>query len=630
MAKMSEEQKAANAEARATAKARKDQEGLAAKHKDKIKAQRSENNPITRKPANSFTKAYREDYDANASVIRDGKTVSGLPVLARPKKKQPIDTNTPDARSRRRRQRAIEAAPDSPLDAPIGYQFMPPVHTARLIEETKHPDPVVAAKAHNLLALNGALGAVRNIMPPQTGPAINEPHAVPADTTIPRRFEDNSRTEHGFTLDVLRSGGHSVDNPMRSLIKTQTRNTVRVLGEHAAAGTNESVSQLFYGGEPTTHIHDERLAKVHYDKMKETQRRFATTVDTAADAMAAGVPVKPNEKAAAWYANHGSAVGHTSTAEEKKDRRSLSMAALAAGDTSPNTKWMQGSDYPNLNAADEVLNAARENRDPHGPTFAPSRPDNVAKAHRRVRASMLDGEETAQAAKYGNPDTSPKTLDFRGALTNRNAPTARAVLDVMEGKQMFPAATTRKAVMHEIVDANGNRVGPKIAVHPNTVVPPGARPIVESVSEKTGKPKYEKGSSEVEELLNGSGVNYVHGANDFATRTINTLLGGSRGRNYADNVHAAQAARWGSEQEERTDLAHVSNATQYPVVRDWASEGGSLGTKPSWLSGSQQFDSLYGGKSMEPQWTENPNTAGTGTKTLRKQPYLVTPSAYPH
>lgn len=546
-------------------------------------------NPLTGQPANAFTKAYRSDPEAGTSVIRDGVTSRGVPVMSRPVSKKPMPSGGPEVVNRRARMEQVKSDPASPLDAPLGYRWADPKDLERLASEAGGSD-AAAEHARNQLGLIGWISGAQRSFPRQTGPAINEPHETPDDLYVPRRLEDMNASEYRHAEQAARTGGYPRTNPLEGMVGTQMRNMVRVMGENTAAGTDENVSQLFYGGEPTTHVHDPDLAVVHKQKVAETPNRFHESTAEAAQMVG------------------------TSDA-----RHARSVAALAAADTSPNTKWREGSNYPNLNAADEAIRSVSEDRPLNPKAYAPSRPANVAKTRKRLSSVVTDEVPTAV---FGDPNKAPKTMDFRNALTEHDSPDSRTVTDIMEGHQVFPNLTTSKALLYERLDPQGQRIGSKIAVHPNSAKPRGATPVMETT--ETGKVRQAKGQSEVEEVVNDRGQSLIHAANDYAARRVNTALGISRGVNYADNVNMGQAARWGSEQVSRPDV-RVSDADQYPVIRDWQAEGTTLGgARPEHAKGSQ-WDWMYETKSVDPQWAQNPNTKWSEGSAIRSKPYPKMP-----
>lgn len=592
---------------------------MSSNEKDPIKEQKrvgrkltsGGNNPITGLPANSYTKAYRTEADGSASVISSGTTSDGRMVLPEPKQK---DKKAPSPQRASRQKRAREMknnTVDSRMDAPLGYRFGSPEHLESMTDQQAQ--------------LVGWLAGVHHVFKgPRSGPAINEPHEAGDDFHLPRRLEDLSGNEYEHAESTLRDFGHSDPaGPIESLRKTQMRHTVKALGEHAAAGTEESASQLFYGGDPTTQISNERLAKTHQQMMSETQARFSESVARVSNSTQFQNAMKKMDPS-------------------RIDSYARSVAANSTTRTSPNTKWREGEKWPNMAAGDEATAAALEGRAPVSKVYAPSRPENVKRAVVETKNMVNDLTPRSALDKYKKDDArraapyvAPKTRDFGNALIDPNNADSRAVADIMEGHQISPWLHTKKSAVYELLDSAGQRAQEphpntgnmkdvaKVEVHPGMRVPKGFTPSME-VSEVSGKAKQEKGRSEVEAML-AEGDSFVHAANDYATRKVNSALGISRGVNYADGVNEVQALRWGSEQQERSDIKHVSSATQYPVIRDWASEGVTMsGPRPAHAAGSQ-FDWMYEQKSMEPQWAENPNTKGTAGNPLRTKPYLKMP-----
>ena len=320
-----------------------------------------------------------------------------------------------------------------------------------------------------------------------------------------------------------------------------------------------------------------------------------------------------------------------------------SVAANSTTRTSPNTKWREGDKWPNMAAGDEATAAALEGREPDSKLYAPSRPANVKMAVTETEQmvsnltprSALDKFKKDDSSRRSAPYVAPKTRDFGNALIDSGGTDSRVVADIMEGHQVAPWLSTKKSRVYELLDESGSRAKEphpttgklrevaKVEVHPGMRAPSGYTESME-VNKETGKVKPEKGRSEVEAML-AAGDSFVHSANDYVTRQVNSDLGISRSVNHSDRVNEAQALRWGSEQQERTDINHVSSTTQYPVIRDWGSEGLTMsGSRPAHAEGSQ-FDWMYEQKSMEPQWAENPNTKGSAGNPLRSKPYLKMP-----
>jgi len=140
--------------------------------------------------------------------------------------------------------------------------------------------------------------------------------------------------------------------------------------------------------------------------------------------------------------------------------------------------------------------------------------------------------------------------------------------------------------------------------------------------------KADVGLSRPEQML-AKGGGLVHSLNDYATRSVLAEHGLSRSVNHADNVHAVQAAAWGSQQMVRRDV-DVSHADQYPVVRDWGSEGINVPKGHDVLGSLSRGDTQ---SNLGQQFRSNPNTVGISksAKTARlmnptkSKPYPVMP-----
>jgi hypothetical protein len=380
---------------------------------------------------------------------------------------------------------------------------------------------------------------------------------------------------------------------MRSLEDVQRQALHRVIGEHLAAGVDENASQHFYGGGwPHSDIPDPHLAAAHEEGMLAAHGRFLEGVDTI---------------------TRHPAFQHATAGMSHRERTSAAtnLMAQATADTSPNSRWRQGERWPNLEQAEESATAGVEGR---SATFITGRIQNVEKAARRVgdMAEGIDdeGHTTERFAPhvYGNPRTSAKTVAFRGALVDPDAADAYKVSDVHEAGNALPGVSPSKALHYR--DSGGKRV----AHYPDQ--PESHRRGLEVELDKNGT-KQDRGNARAEDMLM-KGASTVHALNDYATRRVLAAHGLSRGVNYADNVHAAQAAAWGSQQVRRTDkqMADISHASQYPVVRDWAAEG-HADIHPD-------YQHLFPGqRGMGPQFVANPNTSGVHNPTRNAYPLDV-------
>jgi hypothetical protein len=437
-------------------------------------------------------------------------------------------------------------------------------------------------------------------------PAINEPHAAHPHVTVQRRAEDLSGPEVAKGVKTLQNYGYGHD-PIGELKHVQGQATDRVIGEHAAAGVEESNSQHFYGGAPVT------------SQVGHMQAEHNAGITAANDRFHAGAErLLQHPQFQARTAGMG---------EQERADHALGTMAQATADTSPNSKWRTSKGWPNMEQAEESAVAGLEGRrgtagKPDavngGIKFVTGRVQNHAKAAERVDEMTRTGQGSHE---YGDHTTSPKTMAFRGALAQPNSPDAYKVTDVHEAGVVLPGAHTSKSKMY--TDPTGQRKG-KIGVFPDEPesAAHGLTPIMKNPKTQ------DTGNARGEQMLSDS-RSTVHALNDHATRHALAERGLSRGPNYSDNVHHQQAATWGSQQVRRPDVA-VSHADQYPVVRDWGAEGhadlNDLGHH------------VFGGVSphnMGPQFRANPNTTGidkspkpgtTGKQdVMRNKPYPVMP-----
>src|SRR6185503_11844169 len=249
----------------------------------------------------------------------------------------------------------------------------------------------------------------------------------------------------------------------------------------------------------------------------------------------------------------------------------LGTMAQATADTSPNSKWRTSKGWPNMEQAEAAavggLTGARgvagkPDAVNGGIPFITGRKQNTNKAADRVDEMTTTGQGSHA---YGDHITSPKTMAFRGALSQPNSPDAYKVTDVHEAGVVLPGAGTDKGMRYT------NEAG-KTEYHykdqPASHLK-GLTPVMKA--DAHGKMKQDTGNARAENMLSDS-RSTVHALNDYATRHALSERGLSRGPNYSDNVHHQQAATWGSQQVRRPDVA-VAHADQYPVVRDWGAEG---------------------------------------------------------
>lgn len=439
-------------------------------------------------------------------------------------------------------------------------------------------------------------------------PAINEPHEAHPHVTVQRRAEDLSAPEVAKGVKTLQNYGYGHD-PISELKHVQGQATDRVIGEHAAAGVEESNSQHFYGGAPVT------------SDVGHMQPAHNAGITAANDRFHAG---------AGRLLNHPQFQARTAgMSDQQRSDHALGTMAQATADTSPNSKWRTSKGWPNMEQAEESATAGLEGRrgtagKPDavngGIKFVTGRVQNHAKAADRVDEMTTTGQGSHA---YGDHTTSPKTMAFRGALAQPNSPDAYKVTDVHEAGVVLPGASTSKSKMY--TDPTGTRKG-KIGVFPDepASASKGLTPIMKNPKTQ------DSGNARAEQMLSDSRAT-VHALNDHATRHALAERGLSRGVNYADNVHHQQAAAWGSQQVRRPDVA-VAHSDQYPVVRDWGAEGHS---EMNDLGHAVGLGKVAPSNHMGPQFRANPNTSGidkspapgtTGKQdVMRSKPYPVMP-----
>ena len=478
--------------------------------------------------------------------------------------------------------------------------------------------------------LMGAHHMFPNVAAEQSGAAINEPHELGPGVTAQRRAEDLSGPEYRKGVATLRNYGYGGRDPVGELTANRSQVTERVIGEHVAAGMQESASQHFYGGSPiTSHISNDapgtpahlsdQAPRSGYD-LQQTHNASMREVSGLMTAATARLESHPE---------YQRRTAELSPEERHQGARNATVQATA--DTSPQNKFFaRGTKRsPNMEQAVESTTAAMENRDPK---LLGGLPENTEKAKARTQAMFPEhsggenswpegthgheanggGSIDLNTHQFGDPVSAIKTVAFRGAFSEPNSPGAFKVSDVMEAGTMLPGASPAKSKMYQ-----GSKGQVALHADDNPSKVSGMSPIMKTDADGETHPKL--GASRAEQMLSDS-KGTAHTLNDYATRQSNTAYGLSRGVNYADNIHPVQAAAWGSHQVHRGDVA-VSHADQYPVVRDWSSEGHSDMTPVG--------QSLFGGPMhhMGPQFRANPNTVGKSKSgendVSRNKPYPV-------
>lgn len=534
-------------------------------------------NPVTGTGPNQFTAAGQ------------GRT------LPPPKNVRPYERPVTD----RRRMRKMAVEKDAQVDAPVGYRMdaiggdRPAITTAKEARAHLKRNPGSNRTVQDVLEtgpqggdryktfITGAQHMFPNTAAEKGVAAIDEPHKHEPGVTVQRRVEDLSGKEYRKGKAVLKHFGYDPRDPVGHLQQTHERTLDRVTAEHMVAGVNESSSQLFYGGHVTTDFPDIEHAITHEEHVRETPDLFDSKVDRL---------VKHPE-----FVN---ATAHLSHPERVEAARNL--MASAASDTSPNSKWKDPQakrTHPNLDQAEEAVHASLEGR---RAAFIAGRPGNVDKAGGRIADATSTGNY--EVHQYGDPNSAPKTIGFRGALINKDSPDAFQVSDVHHASVAAPWLPTQKA--HKYRDPT---TGKRESVYPDQPASATKGKVQEFVATPQGKVRPDWGLSRPEQML-AEGAPIIHAMNDYASRRVLASRGLSRGVNYADNVHTYQAAAWGSQQMRRPDLPS-SPAEQYPVVRHWAGEGVSVPKNPE-----KPLQSLLRGETHDQlgvQFHRNPKTGKT-------------------
>jgi hypothetical protein len=532
-------------------------------------------NPLTGKAPNTFTQSQGRELPKPTNVqpfvarrMEDpsgAKTQGGNPQLVPDVKKSGSE------RARLRKAHVEATKPGGVVDAQVGY---------------RKPEGM---DQRSFGWITGAHHMFPNVAGEMGTPAINEPHAPSRSVTTQRRAEDLSGPEYKKGQAVLAHYGHDARNPTASLKDTVERQTNRVISEHIRAGVEESASQLFYGGRVNTEIPDADLNMKHHEGVRAANQALTNY--------------------SAKIATHPAMEQHMpGSSHMQKMRAATDMMAQAAADTSPNAKWRDTAagtgavKWPNLEQAHESVTAALEKRPAK---FLTGRTPNEEKAAGRAGEMLDKGNFDTHA--YGDPSSAPKTIAFRGALSDRDHPDAYTVADVHHASVLAPGLSTSKSRMYDRVSGQDDIKNQRVRIHGDQ---PDAdtKGLVQRFKSTRGGGKTipEAGLSRPEEMLD-KGKPIVHALSDRAVREVATATGLSRSVNHSDNVHPLQAALWGSQQVQRPDV-NVSHADQYPVVRNWGSEGHATLT--------DQGKHLFGASpaNLSPQFRANPNTIGINKK----------------
>jgi len=612
---------------------------MAAKKKDtKNKVSPHDVTPSGGTP-NSFTKATRKEKTLDGSFVEK-------PAIPDRKRVRGITLSDKDKRDRASRRKSYDAVvnntQDSIIDAPIGYRWMEPDRAMALGNAIVNGTEEERLDAENQIKLtswlSGAMRAFPNESRAANTPAIDEPHEVSSASEASRRWEDLSSAEVDKAHQVMGIAGMPSNrsgkavNAEADITGIQLRNMMRVMGEHAAAGVNENVSQHFYGGKPTADIPDPDLRAKRDSAHAEAQSVYQNMVIN---------PIMESEQF------------RQSTAgmpQEEVEARGRYIGASSVSRTSPNTPFKRGEKFPNLIAAREVFAAANEGREINTSNLSGSRPDNAKRGLADMQDMLADASQrsTLTAKPHYSkgateptylPDgtvrlegtAAPKTGPFLTAMSTPNSAEQYVVTDVMESQQMMPWLNSAKGFNFIDSDASSGRPGVTVW-QGRPGAPRGYVPKMRPEKDSAGNlkvddegnvvTKHEPGNNEAEEMLSKGG-GLVHALNDKASRNVNAAMGLSRGVNYSDNSNSVQAARWGSEQAGRS--SHFSShADHYPVVRNWGAEGAGMTERPDWLGSSSNFDWMYESKNLSPQFADNPNTEGYAkSAVLRRQPYIM-------
>jgi hypothetical protein len=442
-----------------------------------------------------------------------------------------------------------------------------------------------------------------NVMGQRGAPAINQPHEATPGVPVMRRWEDMSGHEQGVGKEILRQqgfGGNGRD-PMEHFTQNKTDQMLRHAARNNQAGTSESATQHFYGGAPvTTKIGDETLNKEHHAAMTEGPGKL--------DEMRSEIQSHPTFQ---------DATRHLSAAQQGDAARA--MAGQAIADTSPNLKYYQPkkdgtTNWPNIESARKGSHAALTGGDPEpgGQGFM----NNRVKAKNNLQDMMATGNYDS-----GTRAASPKTGPFGGALVQPHSPDAFTVADVHESGSAFPGSThtgagfgAGKSAVHR--DSAGARVE-RYPDEPESKTDGMERSMTTKKSAKGDVQIGMAGPNRGEAYLDSGTEGLPHAMNDYAARQSHAQLGISRGTEFADNAHSSQAARWGGEQLDRTDI-QPSHGHIYPVVQAHGSDhaGAQLSTMLAARKGDAGAQHLvsqhqFGQVSAGKQYQRNPHMSHT-------------------
>ena len=307
------------------------------------------------------------------------------------------------------------------------------------------------------------------------------------------------------------------DDPIGDLTRVHGQNLDRTMAEHNAAGVQESASQKFYGGEPTTRIPDAALQAAHNSGVMMGRNKFLETVGNI-------------ERHPEFQANT------EDLTPEARHQAAHNVTAQASADTSPQNKYREPGTgtWPNIQQAEESAIAGIEGRDP---AHISGLPANDAKATSRVRESLYKNPPGGNVHEYGNQVSSAKVVAFRGAEIDQDSPDAYVVGDLHEGKSTLPGTSSSKAKAY--MDPS---TGKRVMHFPDQ--PDSHIEGMEQVTHNANGGKLAL-NNRAQQMQSDSKSTW-HALNDLATRRALSARGLSRGVDYTDNSRPGAGGHLGS------------------------------------------------------------------------------------
>lgn len=480
---------------------------------------KAELNPITKKPANSYTQAEGVTLDAPKGA-REVKAPTDPYVAMTQRRARSRAKDFADSREGR----IINDVPgygSVDLDAP-GWNV----------------DHSLNEMGQHFFGFKG------NKYTPNvtSGPAVNEPHVPHAQAMVGRRAEDLSGPEHRKGTEVLKAYGVTEQSAAREIKNANDRANMRSV----LAGADHVAGSGFYGGpsEPNDVMKTVEQKIVKHPNFKGTDEDAWAITATANALTSPKAPFEQVYKDGRPKAYPNNAAADTAVTH-----------ALAGGDPKTVPQAPLGGIHGNtVKAAEAARDMLRDPGDPKRKT---------------VRDLFTWTKQ-------------PKTGSYVSAHTEASTPDSYRVSDVHSTRSAAPHLSSEKSHKFNVVDAQGNVIlgadGKRIS-HQFEAEDIGADGLpgkrianqrlkhyglaghrYEVQRDEDGKPV--KGNSPVEEMLSRAGAP-GHAILDRAGRIAAHQMGKTPSIHHAQAQNQVQEVDWREQQVTRPDLPYNSE-TEYP------------------------------------------------------------------